>query len=151
MNATKETPHGSNNKTYKLEDTKINVKTKLSALWAAVMFCYIYGDYFGLYKPGTLQSILEGQMGPLGPTTQGILLGTSILMMFPSVMVFISVALKPRANRWANIILGIIYTLIMLISMQGAWAFYIFFGIIEVVLTILIVWYAWTWPKQGEG
>lgn len=66
-------------------------------------------------------------------------------------MVFLSVALKPRANRWANIILGIIYTLIMLISMQGAWAFYIFFGIIEVILTILIVWYAWTWPKQGEG
>lgn len=37
-----------------LEDQKVNVKTKLSALWASVMFCYVYGDYFGLY--GTASS-----------------------------------------------------------------------------------------------
>jgi hypothetical protein len=24
----------------------------LSALWAALMFCYIYGDYFGLWLAG---------------------------------------------------------------------------------------------------
>jgi hypothetical protein len=28
------------------------------------------------------------------------------------------------------------------------WAFYIFFGVIEVVLTAVVVWYAWNWPKQ---
>jgi len=30
-----------------LDDIKIHVKVKLSALWAAVMFCYIYGDILG--------------------------------------------------------------------------------------------------------
>jgi hypothetical protein len=35
-----------------LDDIKVHVKIKISALWASVMFCYIYGDYFGLYKPG---------------------------------------------------------------------------------------------------
>jgi hypothetical protein len=39
-----------------LDDIKIHVKLKLSALWASVMFCYIYGDYFELYKPGKLQN-----------------------------------------------------------------------------------------------
>ena len=34
------------------------------------MFCYVYADYFGLYKPHVLQGMLEGQMGPLGATTQ---------------------------------------------------------------------------------
>ena len=29
------------------------------------MFCYISADYFGLYKPGALQRMLEGKMGPL--------------------------------------------------------------------------------------
>ncbi len=48
MNGTANTPHG-------LEDLKINVKIKLAALWASVMFCYIYADYFGLYEPGKLQ------------------------------------------------------------------------------------------------
>ena len=56
-----------------LEDVKVPVRVKLSALWASVMFCYVYGDYFGLYKPGSLQHMLDGRMEPLGPTTQGIL------------------------------------------------------------------------------
>ncbi len=131
-----------------LDDIKIDVKMKISALWVSVMFCYIYGDYFGLYQPGKLQGMLEGKMVPLGPTTQGILLGTSLMMAIPSVMIFLSLALKPNMDRWVNIILGVIYTVIILIMMPGSWAFFIFLGVIEVVLTALIVWYAWNWPKQ---
>ncbi|WP_266172020.1 DUF6326 family protein [Dyella subtropica] len=131
-----------------LEDVKIPVKLKLSALWASLMFCYIYGDYFGLYEPGTLQSMLQGHMGPLGPTTQGVLLGTAALMAVPSVMVFLCLVLKPAVNRVANIVLGVFYTVIMLISMPGAWMFYIFLGIIEIALSLLIAWYALRWPRQ---
>ena len=134
-----------------LEDIKIHVKMKISALWVSVMFCYIYGDYFGLYQPGVLRGMLEGKMGPFGPTIQGILLGTSLMMAIPSVMVFLSLALKPNLNRLVNIILGVIYTVIMLITMPGSWAFYIFFGFVEVLLTALIVWYAWNWPKREAG
>jgi hypothetical protein len=129
------------------DDIKVPVKLKISALWASVMFCYIYADYFGLYVPGMLKRMLEGKMGPLGPTTQGVLLGTSFMMAIPSVMIFLSVALKPKLNRWMNIILGMVYTMIILITMWD-WAFYIFWGIIEVVLTSMIVWYAWKWPRQ---
>jgi hypothetical protein len=121
---------------------------KLSALWASVMFCYIYADYFGLYVPGKLQGMLAGKMAPLGPTTQGVLVGTSVMLAVPSVMIFLSLALKPKLNRWLNIILGILYTAIILITMWD-WAFYIFYGIVEVILTGLVVWYAWNWPKQG--
>lgn len=131
-----------------LDDIKVHVKLRLSALWASVMFCYLYGDYFGLYQPGTLQGMLEGRMGPLGPTTQAVLLGTSLMMAIPSVMVFLSLALKPELNRWVNIIFGVIYTVIMLVTMPGTWAYYIFLGAVEVGLTVLIVWHAWTWPKQ---
>lgn len=129
------------------DDIKVHVRIKLSALWVSVMFCYIYGDFFGLYKPGKLQGLIEGRM-PLGPTTQGVLVGTSIVMAIPSVMVFLSLVLKPAPNRRANIVFGVLYTAIMLIAMRGAWAFYIFLGVVEVVLTALIVWYAWNWPKQ---
>jgi hypothetical protein len=92
--------------------------------------------------------MLSGKMGPRGPTTQGILLGTSAMMAIPSVMVFLPLVLKPRLNRWLNIIFGAIYTVIMLITMPGEWMFYIFLGVIEIVLTTLIVWYAWKWPKH---
>jgi Family of unknown function (DUF6326) len=134
-----------------LDDVKIPVRIKLSALWASVMFCYIYGDYFGLYKPGALQSMLDGRMGPLGPTTQGVLLGTTLMMAIPSAMVFLSLVLRAGVCRWANIVLGLVYTAIMLLTMPGAWAFYLVLGVIEIVLTLLILRYAWTWPKHPAG
>jgi len=133
-----------------LDDIKIHVKIKLSALWAAVLFCAIYGDIFRLFQHGELQGMLEGKMWSL-PVTQGLLLGTSIIMAFPSVMVFLSLALKPNLNRWLNIICGVFYTALMIFTMTnpGAWAYYLFLGIVEVALTVLIVWYAWNWPRQG--
>jgi hypothetical protein len=131
-----------------LDDIKIHVKLKISALWVSVMFCYIYGDYFLLYQPGKLQGMLEGKMVPLGQTTQGVLLFTSVAMTIPAVMVFLSLALKPRLNRWVNIIVGVTYTVFVIITMPGSWWFYMFLGTVDVILTVLIVWYAWNWPKQ---
>jgi len=130
-----------------LDDVPVNVKMKLSALWASVMFCYIYADYFGLYVPGKLQHMLEGRMGPLGATTQGVLLGTSAVMAIPSVMIVLSLTLKPRLNRTLNLLFGALYTAIILVTMWE-WAFYIFFGVIEVALTALVVWTAWRWPRR---
>ncbi len=130
-----------------LQDFPVNVKLLLAGLWTAVMFCYIYADYFGLFVPGNLQAMLQGRMGPLGAVTQGVLLGTSLMLALPAVMIFLSLALRPVLNRRLNIACGVLYTLIILVTMWS-WYFYIFYGIIEVALTGLVVWYAWTWPRQ---
>lgn len=128
-------------------DPPVPVRVRLAALWASTMFLYLYGDYFGLYKPGTLQSMLDGVMGPLGPTTQGILVGTALMMTIPSVMVFLSLVLPVRVNRVANIVLGLLYTAIILATMPGAWHFYLMLGVVEAALTITIAWTAWKWPR----
>jgi hypothetical protein len=114
-----------------------------------VTLCYLYGDFFGLFKPGRLQSMLDGRMGPLGPTTQGVLAGTALMMAVPSTQVFLSLALPARVARWANVVFGLLFTLIMLATMPGAWTFYVLLGVIEVALTLAIVAYAWTWPRAG--
>jgi hypothetical protein len=133
-----------------LDDLKVHVRFKLSALWAALMFCYTYGDYFGLYVPGKLKGMLAGS-GPIGPVSQGTLVATSVLLAVPGVMVFLSLVLPPRLTRWLNIILGAFYIAIMLMTMPGAWSFYILLGIIEIVLGALTVWYAWSWPKRAAA
>ncbi|HVF24585.1 MAG TPA: DUF6326 family protein [Anaerolineales bacterium] len=133
------------NKTNELEDVKINVKLKLSALWVAMMLLYIYADILRLFMPGQIEEMLAGKMGPF-PATQGSLLAASILMIIPAVMVFLSLTLKPKVNRWANIIAGILYTLVNISNLIGeTWAYYILFGIVEIILTLLIVWYPWKW------
>ena len=123
------------------------VQLKLAMLWASVVFCYIYGDYFGLYVPGSLQSMLDGRMGPLGPTTQNVLLGTTALMVIPCLMPFASLVLKPGWNRAANLLFGPVYSLVMAVTMPGAWRFYQALGAVEILLTLAVCWYAWNWPR----
>jgi hypothetical protein len=134
-----------------LADVRINVKVRISALWGSLMFCYIYCDYFELYQPGKLSRMWEGRMGPLA-TSQGALFGAALLMAIPSVMVFLSLALRARANRIVNVILGAVYSAIMLaiVVTPGIWAYYRFMGVLETALSVLIVWEAWTWPKQSS-
>jgi hypothetical protein len=63
------------------EDIKVPVRFKLFSLWSAVMFFYIYGDYFELYQPGKLQPLIAGRT-PLGAVSQGVLLGMSATATF---------------------------------------------------------------------
>jgi len=108
------------------------------------MLCYVYGDIFTFFKPGTVRDILAGNTGFLG--TQGGLLGAAALMAVPSVMVALSLTLAARPSRYANIILGLLYTAVIIATMSGAWEYYIFLGIVEAALTLSIAWHAWRWP-----
>ena len=138
-------------KTTEMEDVKINVKMKLSALWAALMLIYIYADILSNFKPGAIEKMMDGFMGPF-PVTQGALLSASILMTIPAVMVFLSITLKPKVNRWANIILGVLYTFVNIGNLIGetSWFFYMSFVVVEITFTLLIIWFAWKWTNP-EG
>ncbi|MDQ6646841.1 MAG: hypothetical protein M3Y93_06385 [Pseudomonadota bacterium] len=69
-----------------------------------------------------------------------------MLLAVPGLMVLLSLLLWPRLCRWLNIILGAFYAALELLTMPGAW-FYITLGMIEVVLSLSIVVYAWRWPN----
>jgi hypothetical protein len=130
------------------QDLPVPVKLKLAALWTSMMFCYIYGDIFTLQEPGHIEKLTAGTLWNGGPLTQGLLLSFAIGMAIPSLMVFLSLVLKPAVNRWANIVLGCLVAVGPLLTLSGAWHYYIFLGVIEIVLSLLIVWYAWKWPRQ---
>lgn len=130
-----------------MEDVKINVKIKLSALWVTLMFFMLYADVLTFYQPGALEEIIAGELAGI-QINQAFLITAAIVMAIPSVMVFLSLTLKAKANRWANIILGIEQAGVLLGSVLLARAFdphYIFYNIIEAVLIALIIWYAWKW------
>ena len=136
----------SNSKTTVKQDVKINVKFKLSALWVALMFIYVYADILSTFKPGAIEKTMQGFMGPF-PVTQVSLLSATILMIIPAVMVFLSLILKSTVNRWVNIILGVLFTLVNISNLIGetSWIFYMIFVAVEIALTLLIIWNAWKW------
>ncbi len=132
-----------------LEDSRVNIKIKLSALWASVTFLYIYGDYFELYVPRKIAGIIDGNSMLDSPVK---LFLASLLLAIPSLMICLSILLKPMLNKWLNSVFGIFFTAIMLliaVTSISEWrAFYVFYAIVESVLTSLIIWNAFKWPKH---
>jgi len=130
-----------------LEDIKVNVKIKLATLWTSLMFLIIYLDYFALYMPGTLENILKGRVFEFD-ITQGFLLAALAMVTIPALMIFLSVVLPAKVNRWANIIIAAINIPFMLFNLAGeAWIHMVFGAVVEVVLLCLIIRYAWKWPR----
>lgn len=132
-----------------LEDYKINIKIKLSILWASVTLFYLYGDYFELYIPQKTQGLITGDNLLDSPTN---LFLAALLLAIPAVMVVLSILLKPTINRILNIVFGLFFTALMLLitftSMEPWRAFYVFYAILESIITGVIVWYAFKWPKK---
>ncbi|HIH01401.1 TPA: hypothetical protein HA259_04885 [Thermoplasmata archaeon] len=128
-----------------LADTKMDIKTKLAALWASMMFCYVYGDLLSLYKPGVIEDIMAEAL-PIGSPES--LVAAAIMMVIPIMMIFLSVALPAKTNRPANILVAIGYTGVNLAAFTEPDAYYVFFGAVEVLITLLIIWHAWKWPGE---
>ena len=134
-----------------LEDIKVNVKLKLATLWASVMFLYIYVDYFHLYMPGSIEDILAGKVFVFDITQVVLLIGLASVTI-PALMIFLSVALTAKVNRQTNIIVAAVYIPFTLFNLAGeAWIHMVFGAAVEVVLLLLIISYAWKWPKQKAG
>ena len=139
------------NHTNKLEDFKVNIKIKLAALWTSVMFCYIYEDYFELYVPKKVERIISGENFLSSPMT---LFAGALLLIIPALMIFLSIVLISKLSRLLNIIFGTLYTALMLwiaSNYSDKWlTFAVLFAIVESIITAIIVWYAWKWPRQNQ-
>ena len=130
-----------------LEDIKVSLNLKLAALWASFMFLYVYVDYFALYMPSKIEDILKGSVFVFD-ITQEFLLAALASVTIPALMIFLSVALPAKVNRWANIIIATVYIPYTLFNLAGeVWMHMVFGAVVEVVLLCLIIRYAWKWPR----
>lgn len=133
-----------------LADPRVGIRTKLSALWVAVMFLYVYVDIFSFYKPGTIDGILVGRVWTLD-ITQGWALGALALMTVPILMVVLSLTLPAAAARWINVAVAALYVLVSIGNAVGESWLYLWLGAaVEAAVLLLVVRYAWTWPRGLE-
>jgi hypothetical protein len=121
----------------------VDVRIILSALWVAVEFLYQQGDvqrlYSGDFKPGQLE--LGDVMSP-----QTLWMVSAITMTIPVVMIILSLTLPHNANRWANIVVAILFFLYTLIGVRKYPSAYDrFLLIVSLVANALTVWFAWKW------
>jgi hypothetical protein len=138
------------NTTNKTARLMVDVRIILSALWVARMLSSLQGDSTRIHDPVMLQQMVAGTTEII--VTNAMLLVMSMIMAIPIFMSFLSLTLKEKANRLANLIIGIFFVLfelvfLIFVYLPGA-VYEIFWGIAYLVFAALVVWYAWKWPKQ---
>ncbi|WP_157941284.1 MULTISPECIES: hypothetical protein [Arenibacter] len=131
----------------------MDVKIKLAGIWTSVMFCFVYGDFMGLYVPNIVPDIIDGKMAGIGKVTPYNLVGTSAMMIICSLMPFFSVYLKADINRIINMICAVLFIFIMLLTMiigtPDSWdLYYWLFGTVEITLLLIAFTTAYKWPKE---
>ena len=124
----------------------------LSTLWTVAILNYLYCDVLAFMDARLLKGYLAGNVNGL-IITQGFLLGAAVLMQIPIAMIVLSRVLRFQPNRWANIASGMFMSVIQFTTLLVArpTMYYLFFSIIEISITLFIVWYAWTWRASPTG
>ena len=118
-----------------------DIKIKLSALWVSLMLTYLLGDVLRIFSGDFKAGEIEGVQ-----VTQLMYLGMAILFVVPIVMVFLSLTLEHSVNRWANIIVAIVFFALNLVGLPSYPSAYDkFLIVVGLVFNALTIWYAWRW------
>lgn len=126
-----------------------DVKIKISVLWVARMLTGIQGDVLRFYEAGMLENIINGTT--VIPMTNELLAAMGAMMMLPILMVFLSLQLDYKLNRWLNIIIALFFIVFDGMGFIVPRPLYEnVFGIGYVLFSALIVWFAWKWKTKGE-
>lgn len=131
-------------------DTPVDVKLVLSSLWIAMLFVFAYVDIFGFFRADVIQAALVGEVGTTGLTVDQLFLtATTVYIVLPSLMVVLSLLLRPRANRITQLVVSAVYAVSIAASCIGEeWIYYLLGSFVEVVLLAVIARSAWTWPEH---
>ncbi len=117
---------------------------KLSALWIALMLTYLLGDVMRIFSGDFVAGEMVGAQ-----TSQGLYLGMAVLFVIPIIMVFMTLTLKYKTNRWANVIFAILFFVINLIGLPGYPSYYDqFLIVVGLGFNLVTIWYVWKWPKR---
>jgi hypothetical protein len=118
-------------------------------LWLFYTVAFLTVMMLGTMEPGVLNQFLDtGEIGGM-KIGQELLLFFAVMILVPLAMAFLSLTLKDSTNRWANIIVGIVYTcfqlfaLIETLTLSIVYAYAVLMETTKVVVPVLIIWYAW--------
>lgn len=121
---------------------KTNKPALLSTLWIFVLLNMIFRDLHQLANPGYLEEAMAS-------ATPELLLIAGIVLEVEIGMVLLSRILPYYYNRWANIIVPLVFIAIMLsfgvTDLDDIW-----FLIIQILALLYTVWVAWHWQDDTQ-
>ena len=136
-----------NTKNY--DEQPVNTRIKIAGLWASMLFVFAYVDVFGLFRKDVLENALAGKVFTF-EVNQMFLLLTTVYILIPCIMLFLTLVLKAKTSRMLNIVISSVYILTIIGGVVGeSWLYYIVGSVVEVLLLATIVLFAVKWPKTN--
>jgi hypothetical protein len=118
-----------------------DVKITLSVLWVALMLSYLLGDVMRIFSGDFSAGEIMGM-----EVSQTMWLGMAALFVIPIAMEYLSLTLNYPMNRWANIIVAIVFFGFNLIGLPTYPSAYDkFLNIVGLGFNLLTIWHAWKW------
>jgi len=135
-----------------LDDQRIPVRAKLAAAWTSFVFLYAYVDILAFFKPGVIDDIEVGIVWEFD-ISQTLLTTFLALLAIPILMVVLSMTLPARANRVTNLVVAAVQVPFAAFNVVGeSWTYYYGLGVaLEVSILVVILRYAWTWPRTAPS
>jgi len=135
----------------------VTLKIRIAVLWIFMAVAMSAHMELSVLEPGVIEQIMSGktQIG------EGMFLFMTLFWLIPLIMAFLSVTLKDLTNRRANITMGVVATALNFFHLLYELMVQPSIHMIQpslhqllidgstVVVTALIVWYAWKWPKEA--
>jgi hypothetical protein len=128
---------------------RIDVRLRMAALWTSTMFLFAYVDLFSLYRADFRESLEDGKVAAFD-VGQPFLLGVTLYVMVPSLMIYLTLVLPRRINRVASIVVATLYAVTIAGSALGEWSYFIVGSAVEAVLLAVVIHHAWTWRAPAS-
>ena len=136
------------------------LRVRISVLWLFMAVAMSAHMVLSFFEPGVVELILSGGFAEY--QSEEIFVFYALFWLIPLTMAFLSVTLKDSTTRQANIVVGTGLTISNMghlffelvtepsFHMAQASAHQLLINTSTVVATVLIVWYAWKWPKEKK-
>ena len=122
----------------------VDTRLKIAALWTAMLFIFVYVDLFSLYRPDVRADLEAGRLFAFD-VSQAFLFFTTLYIVLPSLMIYLTLVLSRGINRVLNLALAAVYAVTIVGGAVGEWGYFVLGSAVEAALLAAVVYHAWTW------
>ncbi len=124
----------------------VDTRLKIAALWIATLFIFAYVDLFSLYRPDVRADLEAGRLFAFD-VSQTFLFFTTLYIIFPSLMIYLTLVLPRGITRVLNLVLAAVYAVTIVGSAVGEWGYFVLGSAAEAALLGVVIYHAWTWRE----
>ena len=126
----------------------LDKRAKLSSLWVFVFLNMIFRDLHEFGRAGFIEEMMTGVVNGV-QITDGLMLIGGIMIAVPLLMIPLIQFLNFRANRLANLVIGVLQIVSTIGNNMAPDLDDAFFAVIELVALVLIIGLAWNWREPA--